>query len=120
MLAVILGNLGEKYVALRLLQRVIYLEPDQSDAYYAIGFYMESDGDLISAIQFYKQCVKIDTTNMRAMAALGRVLYESARYNDAIEVLDVLLNKYIINEININYYNYSKELMNKILHGLNS
>jgi len=85
-LATIYTDTGQHLKALRMARRMLKINPNHADAYYATGYIYRYTGMLDLSIQMMEKALSIDPKS-RIAGSLGATYYNAGRYQEAIETL---------------------------------
>lgn len=89
--AFVSSDLRQPALAIRALEKGLYLRPDDLDTLFQLGDLYHAENDLINAARVYAKLVNITPGGVNtedAYLKLAVVYSEMERYNDAIEVLE--------------------------------
>jgi tetratricopeptide (TPR) repeat protein len=75
--------------AIEQSQKALTLDNNNSDAYYNLAYAQEETGDKEKALDNYAAAIKIDSLFTRAYSALGNLLIELDRAEEAIKILRI-------------------------------
>ncbi|MEQ9366801.1 MAG: tetratricopeptide repeat protein [Leptospirales bacterium] len=85
------SDLRQPALAIRALEKGLYLRPDDINTLFQLGELYHAENDLVNAARVYAKIVNItpgDVNTEDAYLKLAVVYSEMERYNDAIEVLE--------------------------------
>ncbi|NER04307.1 MAG: tetratricopeptide repeat protein [Okeania sp. SIO3C4] len=84
LLAVLENLAGRNEVAIQLLNQVITLRPNSSQAYSNLGNILKKEGRLEEAIAHYQKAISLEPSNSSNYSNLGLIFLEKGRIESAI------------------------------------
>ena len=117
---IVLTEANRPFEAIELFRRALVQEPENPWLWLNIGMAQKKVGDYEAAEYSYRRCVGIDRSNGEAWGALGLIMYEQERFDDAeryylnafegSQQIASVYNNYGVLKFTIGDYNMAREL----------
>jgi tetratricopeptide (TPR) repeat protein len=117
---IVLTEANRPFEAIELFRKALVQEPENQWLWLNIGMAQKKVGDYEAAEYSYRRCVGIDRSNGEAWSALGLIMYEQERFDEAerfyLNALDrargiaSIYNNYGVLKFTLGDYNTAREL----------
>ncbi len=97
--------------AIELLEKLIKLDPKNSNGYWQLGFELSKKGDRDKSIENYKKCIQLEPNSASAHNNMGVELDRLEKYNEALKAYEMALS--IDNDKAI-YHSNKANVLNKL------